>query len=298
MPRTSGTRCTRLAGAKLIGLALSGAGAALRRASSPPIRSVQMVWMSFHNWSLHRRRRSSIGADNFAKAWNDRQFWTSLRLHAEVHAADHADPDDRRLPDRAAGRAEHAAPPVHPRGRLRAGGDRARRVEPALVLAVQLPTTGWSTGCCSTSASSHKPVVWFGVDADTLELGGDRLDRLEGASASACSSSSPRSRRSRSEINEAAMVDGASYWQRVLPHHAAADAADDPAGDAGPRDRLAARLRPVLHHDRRPAAQPDRDLGVLRLSQLVPLPEARLRRGAVADPGGHHPRLHGRADDR
>ena len=35
-----------------------------------------------------------------------------------------------------------------------------------------------------------------------------------------------------------------------------------------------------------PAAEPDRDVGLLRLPQLVPVPEAGLRRGAVADPGG------------
>jgi multiple sugar transport system permease protein len=37
----------------------------------------QMVWMSFHNWSIIEPKKW-VGLANFAKAWNDRQFWTSL----------------------------------------------------------------------------------------------------------------------------------------------------------------------------------------------------------------------------
>jgi multiple sugar transport system permease protein len=37
----------------------------------------QMVWMSFHNWSIIEPPRW-VGAANFLRAWNDRQFWTSL----------------------------------------------------------------------------------------------------------------------------------------------------------------------------------------------------------------------------
>ena len=54
----------------------------------------QMVWMSLHNWSLIAAKKY-VGFDNFVKAWNDPQFWTSLGFTLQIHAADHADPDDR-----------------------------------------------------------------------------------------------------------------------------------------------------------------------------------------------------------
>jgi multiple sugar transport system permease protein len=39
----------------------------------------QMVWMSLHNWSLIAPKKY-IGFGNFAKAWNDPQVWTSLEF--------------------------------------------------------------------------------------------------------------------------------------------------------------------------------------------------------------------------
>ena len=38
---------------------------------------IQMVWMSFHNWSIIEPPRW-VGTDNFVRAWNDHQFWVSL----------------------------------------------------------------------------------------------------------------------------------------------------------------------------------------------------------------------------
>jgi len=38
---------------------------------------VQMVWMSFHNWSLLEPPRW-IGLDNYVRAYRDHQFWVSL----------------------------------------------------------------------------------------------------------------------------------------------------------------------------------------------------------------------------
>lgn len=38
---------------------------------------VRMVWLSFHNWSL-LADPTFIGLDNFERAFEDRQFWTSL----------------------------------------------------------------------------------------------------------------------------------------------------------------------------------------------------------------------------
>jgi multiple sugar transport system permease protein len=37
----------------------------------------QMIWMSFHNWSLIEAPKW-VGGANFTRAYNDRQFWTSL----------------------------------------------------------------------------------------------------------------------------------------------------------------------------------------------------------------------------
>ena len=37
----------------------------------------QMIWMSFHSWSLIAPKRW-IGVDNFIHAYNDKQFWVSL----------------------------------------------------------------------------------------------------------------------------------------------------------------------------------------------------------------------------
>jgi multiple sugar transport system permease protein len=37
----------------------------------------QMIWMSFHNWSIIEPARW-VGTANYLKAWNDGQFWVSL----------------------------------------------------------------------------------------------------------------------------------------------------------------------------------------------------------------------------
>jgi multiple sugar transport system permease protein len=37
----------------------------------------QMIWMSFHSWSLIEPKRW-VGVANFVRAYNDNQFWTSL----------------------------------------------------------------------------------------------------------------------------------------------------------------------------------------------------------------------------
>ena len=38
---------------------------------------LQMVWISFNNWSLITPPRF-VGLDNFSRAFNDKQFWVSL----------------------------------------------------------------------------------------------------------------------------------------------------------------------------------------------------------------------------
>ena len=121
-----------------------------------------------------------IGIGNFVSAWNDHQFWVSLGFTLEIHALHHPDPDGRRLPDRAPRRAQHAAPQAHPRHRVRAGGDRARRLEPALVLAVQLQfRPGQSRSRRPRRGCQAGALVRRG--RQPRALGGDRLDRLEGA---------------------------------------------------------------------------------------------------------------------
>jgi multiple sugar transport system permease protein len=39
----------------------------------------QMIWMSLHNWSLIEPKKW-VGLSNFVRAYNDRQFWESLRF--------------------------------------------------------------------------------------------------------------------------------------------------------------------------------------------------------------------------
>ena len=98
------------------------------------------------------------------------------------------------------------------------------------------------------------------------------------------------------DVNEAALIDGAGYWQRVRPYHPAAGCAHAAADDAGQRDRLDARLRPVLHHDRRRPAGRDVHVGLLDLPELVHLLQTGLWRDAVGDPDGDHLRRLGAAD--
>jgi multiple sugar transport system permease protein len=38
---------------------------------------IQMIWMSFHNWSIIEPARW-VGVANYVRAYNDNQFWVSL----------------------------------------------------------------------------------------------------------------------------------------------------------------------------------------------------------------------------
>ena len=68
---------------------------------------LQMIWISFHNWSLITPPKF-VGTGNFERAFGDDQFWVSLAVQPQVHPVHHADPDGRRLPARAAHRAATA----------------------------------------------------------------------------------------------------------------------------------------------------------------------------------------------
>ena len=185
---------------------------------------------------------------------------------------------------------------LHPRRRLRAGGHRARRLEPALVLAVQLRFRPGQPGRCSISASSPSRSSGSARDADRAlwavivsivwkVLGFGMLLFVAAIQAIP------------GEIDEAAMVDGAGLLAARAPDHPAAHRAHHPARHAGQRHRLAARLRPVLPDDRRAAVQQD-GASVFWI-YLNSFPYLKLGYGAAlslilaVDRAG----LHGRADD-
>ena len=253
----------------------------------------QMIWMSFHNWSIIEPARW-VGPANYVKAWNDHQFWVSLGFTLKYTL--------------------YLTPILMIGGYLIAllvsTNTRTRKITRGIVFVPVVIGLSVSSLLWYWLFSYHyglinqglmdlglidKPIVWFGESADRAlwAVIVSIVWKVVGFGmllfVAAIQAIPP-------DINEAAMADGASYWQRVRRITAAADGADDPAGHAVQRHRLAARLRPVLPDDGRPALQPHGVVGLLALPQLLPVPEARLRRGALADPGGDHPRLHGRAD--
>lgn len=63
-------------GARLLGLAYL-APAVLFVAIFTAYPLIQMVWMSFHNWSIIEPARW-VGTANYVRAWTDNQFWVSL----------------------------------------------------------------------------------------------------------------------------------------------------------------------------------------------------------------------------
>ena len=75
----------------------------------------QMIWMSFHNWSIIEPARW-VGVANYVRAYNDNQFWVSLGFTLKYTLY---------LTHRAPRFAEFAPPKVHPCRRVRAGGNRA-----------------------------------------------------------------------------------------------------------------------------------------------------------------------------
>ena len=262
--------------------------------SSRPTRWSQMVAMSFTNWSLITPPKF-IGLDNFQARVQRRPVLGLARLHPQVHAAHHPDPDDRRLPARPARRAEHAAPADRPAAIIFVPVVIGLGVSSLLWYWLFDPTFGLINRALIDLGLIDKPIRWLGVDADlsTWAIIGSVVWKVLGFGMIlfvAAIQAIP------SEINEATMVDGASFWQRTRRVTVPLTPPHDPAGHPDQRHRLAARVRPVLHHDRGPAVQPDGDGRLLHLPELVPVPASRVRRGAVADPGADHPRLHGRPD--
>ena len=214
-------------------------------------------------------------------------------LHAEIHALHHADPDGPRLPPRAAHRRQHPPQAADPRRDLPAGRDRARGLEPALVLALR--PAGRPVQQVAGRRRHARPADHLVHQADPGALGGHHLDHLEGGRLrhDPVRREHPvdrqRDHRGRADRRRQLLAAGAA-------DHPAAQLPHDPARDADQRHRLDAGLRPVQHHDRRQSARADVHLGLLDLSELIRLLQTGLRLGAVGDPDADHLRLRRGAD--
>lgn len=173
---------------------------------------VQMIWMSLHSWSLITEKKY-VGVGNFVKAWHDPQFWVSLGFTVKYTLL---------------------ITPI-----LMVAGFAI-----ALLTATNMPLRQFTRGVVfapvviGLGASSllwywlfsydfglvnralidvgimSKPVLWFGADANLSMwavitsivwkvLGFGTILFVAAIQAVP------------GEINEATMVDGASYWQRV-----------------------------------------------------------------------------------
>ena len=173
---------------------------------------IQMLWMSLHNWSIIAPKKW-VGFANFVKAWNDRQFWISLGFTLKYTL--------------------YITPILMVLGYLVAllvAQDTPLRkftravVFVPVVIGLSVSSLLWywlfdyhfglvNRGLIDLGLID-KPVVWFGEDADRAlwavivsivwkVLGFGMLLFVAAIHAI------PQ------EITEAAMVDGATYWQRV-----------------------------------------------------------------------------------
>jgi multiple sugar transport system permease protein len=173
---------------------------------------VQMMWMSLHNWSIIEPARW-VGLANFVKAWNDRQFWTSLGFTLKYTA--------------------YITPILMILGYLIALLTAANTPLRAFTRAVVFVPVVIGLGVSSLLwywlfsydyglvnwglidlGIIDRPIVWFGEDADRAlwaviisivwkVLGLGMLLFVAAIQAIP------------TEVTEAALVDGAGYWQRV-----------------------------------------------------------------------------------
>jgi multiple sugar transport system permease protein len=173
---------------------------------------VQMIWMSFHNWSLITPARY-VGLDNYRRAFADDQFWVSFAFTLRYTAI--------------------ITPVLIVGGYLLAlltsESSRMRRITRTTVFIPVVIGLGVSSllwywlfsadfGLVNKALADlgliSKPVLWLGVDADRSNLSiiasvvwkviGFGMILFVGAIQAI-----PR------EITEASLVDGAGYWQRV-----------------------------------------------------------------------------------
>jgi multiple sugar transport system permease protein len=172
----------------------------------------QLVWMSFHNWSIIEPKRW-VGLANFTKLWGDRQFWTSLVFTLKYTL--------------------YITPILMVGGyliaMLVAENTLLKRITRAVVFVPVVIGLGVSSLLWYWLFSYNfglvnrllvdlhiigKPLIWFGEDANRAlwaviisivwKVVGFGMLLFVAAIQSI-----------QSEINEATMVDGASYWQRV-----------------------------------------------------------------------------------
>jgi multiple sugar transport system permease protein len=172
----------------------------------------QMLWMSLHDWSMIAPKRW-VGFANFIKAWNDRQFWTSLgfTLRYTLYITPIlmvlgyliALATARNTPLRSFTRAVVFVPVVIGLG-----------ISSLLWYWLFSYDFGLINRALVDLGIVAKPIVWFGEDADRAlwavivsivwkVVGFGML--LFVAAMQAISE----------EVSEAALVDGASTWQRV-----------------------------------------------------------------------------------
>jgi multiple sugar transport system permease protein len=173
---------------------------------------IQMIWMSFHNWSLIEAKKW-VGLANFVKAWNDGQFWVSLGFTLKYTL--YITPILMVLGYLVA----LLVAPNSPLRRLTRG-----IVFLPVVIGLSVSSLLWywlfnyHFGLINRALTDlgviAGPIVWFGEDAERAlwavivsivwkVLGFGMLLFVAAIHAI------PQ------EITEAAMVDGASYWQRT-----------------------------------------------------------------------------------
>jgi multiple sugar transport system permease protein len=172
----------------------------------------QMVWMSLHNWSLITPPRF-VGLRNYQRALDDRQFWVSFVFTLKYTAI--ITPilivggyllallTSRSSPVRRLTRTTVFIPVVIGLG-----------VSSLLWYWLFSTDFGLVNKALSDLGIISKPVLWLGVDADRSNLAiiasvvwkviGFGMILFMGAIQAIPS-----------EITEASLVDGASYWQRV-----------------------------------------------------------------------------------
>ncbi len=233
--RESDTGCVRDAGSSSALLYLAPALAFVLAFTAYPF--AQMVWMSLNNWSLISPPKF-VGGANYVKAWHDPQFWVSLGFTFKYTAL--------------------ITPILMVLGfliaLLVAENRPLTRLTRAVVFAPVVIGLGASSllwywlfsydyglvnrGLVDLGITA-KPVLWFGADAGRLALGGDRIDRLEGAGLRHAAlrrrdPGHPRRRHRRGEGRRRRLL------AADAAHHAAADRAHHPPGHARQRHRLAA----------------------------------------------------------
>ena len=172
----------------------------------------QMAWMSLHNWSLISPPRF-VGLDNYEQAFDDRQFWVSFLFTLKytliitpiliVGGYLLALLTSSNSPLRRVTRTVVFAPVVIGLG-----------VSSLLWYWLLSPDSGLVNRALMDVGAVSEPVLWLGVDADRSNLAiiasvtwkfiGFGMILFIGAIQAIPT-----------EITEASLVDGASYWQRV-----------------------------------------------------------------------------------